>query len=263
MAKAKQTTKTELDTALEAINADAVLTEIASEEAGAETSVEDVLEAVDDTVVEEIIEEGSTEVSAMDGALADDLLRDLDIGLEVIEGYEATEAGDTVDPDAAKAAKKADKPAKAAKAPKEKKEGAVRTPRDVSTVAPEFFALTEPAADADLEAIKSATMALKPTQKKIAEKFDNLFTSLSVNKAPSTYVMIAFGLLDEKKSVTSTDIVAAYKAADLGEGTARSQSGQIMNLFATVGIATRAGQVLTLNADSKIAQRIRSLPAKA
>ena len=105
--------------------------------------------------------------------------------------------------------------------------------------------------------------ALKPAQVKIAEKFENLFTALSVGKAPSTYVMIAFKLLDEKKTVTSADIVAAYKASGLGEGTARSQSGQIMHLFATVEIATRVGQTLTLNASSTIADRIRKVISSA
>lgn len=230
------------------------------------TLVEDILETVSDEIVEEIVEEGSAEVTAVDGALADDLLRDLDISLEVQESYNAQE-GTAADPkgntEKAAAAKKASKPAKAPKEKKAKADGekVARTPRDINTVASEFFALTEPAAGADLDAIKTATMALKPAQVKIAEKFDNLFASLSVGKAPSTYVMIAFQLLDDKKSMTSTDLVAAYKASGLGEGTARSQCGQIMALFAIVGIADRASQVLTLRADSKIADRIRSLPA--
>ena len=71
--------------------------------------------------------------------------------------------------------------------------------------------------------------------------------------------MIAFKLLDEKKSATSADIIAAYKASGLGEGTARSQSGQIMHLFHVVGIADRANQVLTLKEDSKIAERLRAV----
>lgn len=71
--------------------------------------------------------------------------------------------------------------------------------------------------------------------------------------------MFAFKLLDEKKTVISADVVGAYKASDLGEGTARSQSGQIMHLFATVGIADRSGQSLTLKGDSTIAERIHKL----
>lgn len=258
----------DLDLALAGLDVETIIEAGEDASADGETIVEDVLETITDEIVEEIAAEGSTEVTAADGALADDLLRDLDIGLEIAEAY-AESLPDSADPAGAKAKKASHKPdlsdpaskAKVVRAKKERKDGEARTPRDISSVAPEFFALTEPADDADLEAIRAATMALKPEQKKIAEKFDNLFTSISVGKAPSTYVMIAFKLLDEKKECTSTDIVAAYKAADLGEGTARSQSGQIMNLFATVGIAQRTNQQLKLRADSKIAERLRALAA--
>lgn len=254
----------DLDLALASLDVETITGDTSEEGSQEDTIVEDVLEAVDETIVEEIVEEGSTEVTAADGALADDLLRDLDIGLEIAETY-AESKPDSADPAGAKTKAASTKTTKEPKVAKEKKvkaagDATTRTPRDITTVSPEFFALTEPADGADLDAIKVATMALKPTQKKVAEKFDNLFTSLSVAKAPSTYVMIAFKLLDDKKECTSTDIVAAYKAADLGEGTARSQSGQIMNLFAAVGIADRVGQVLKLRSDSKIAERIRSLP---
>jgi len=252
----------DLDLALASLDVETIV------EAGEETNVDEVLETISDEVVEEIVEEGSSEVTAADGTLADDLLRDLDIGIEVQESYNAQE-GTPADPqgnkakNAAKAKQaKADKPKKEKKA-KAEGEKVARTPRDVNAVPAEFFVLdTENLAATDLhEDIKATTMGLKPAQVKIAEKFDNLFTSLSVNKAPSTYVMIAFKLLDEKKSMTSADLVATYKANGLGEGTARSQCGQIMALFATVGIANRASQVLTLNDKSAIADRLRSLPA--
>ncbi len=59
--------------------------------------------------------------------------------------------------------------------------------------------------------------------------------------------------------MTSADLIACYKAAGLGDGTARSQTGQIMALFAAVKIADRIGQTLTLRADSTLATKIRGL----
>ncbi|OWZ90427.1 hypothetical protein B9J07_27970 [Sinorhizobium sp. LM21] len=226
------------------------------------TNEEDVIlddEGVEDPGLEAVVnDEQPTELAA-------DELADLDLAIAKNEAYaEQTSAAiDTTELPAPTAAK-----TKGARAPRaaSASTGAARTPRDISKVADEFFVLSgDPAAMStdDLAAARAATMALKPNQVKIAEKFENLFTALSAGKAPSTYVMIAFGVLESKGSMTSSDVVGAYKASGLGEGTARSQSGQIMNLFATVGIATRSGQTLTLRSDSKLAERLRSLPVPA
>jgi len=59
-------------------------------------------------------------------------------------------------------------------------------------------------------------------------------------------------------TITSADIVAAYKASGLKEGTARSQSGQIMVLFDALGIAKRNGKSLTLDADSNAVTYLRA-----
>jgi hypothetical protein len=225
------------------------------------------LEGGEEVIGEEILEADAGEAEVIEEAtvLGDDALADLDLALNRSEIYEeqtsdAIASVEPVDPTAAKAPKKP-RVAKAAGAA-----ASTRTPRDMNSVASEFFVLrgdVSTMSDEDKDAAKAATIATKPAQVKIAEKFENLFTALSVNKAPSTYVMIAFALLEAKKSVTSGDIVGAYKASGLGEGTARSQSGQIMHLFATVGIATRSSQTLTLNADSLVAERLRSLPVVA
>ena len=217
-----------------------------------------ILEADDETIVEEAPEAAAPVV------LEDDALADLNLALAKNEVYEEQKSAavETTDLPAPTEAKQSTQKAKKAST------GAAvtRTPRDITKVADEFFVLSgDPAAMSadDLKAARDATMALRPGQVKIAEKFENLFTALSVGKEPSTYVMIAFRLLDSKGSMTSSDVVGAYKASGLGEGTARSQSGQIMHLFATVGIASRAGQTLTLRSDSKVAERLRSLPAPA
>lgn len=246
----------------EEVPVEEIIEEVIEASAEEEVIEEVVLEADAEEVVEETAE-GETEIQALD----DDALGDLELAVAKDEVYASQTSTTDADAGAVKTAKaNAGKKGagKKSSTPKEKKEGVARTPRDISTVPAEFFALTaEQAAEVDLDAVKAKTMTLIPGQKKIAEKFENLFTALSVNKAPSTYVMIAFKLLDEKKTVTSADVIGAYKTAGLGEGTARSQSGQIMNLFATVGIATRSGQTLTLNDNSKIAERIRDLPQAA
>lgn len=149
--------------------------------------------------------------------------------------------------------------ASTSKAPKAKVE------RDLSALPADIFVLNIGATPGDPDAYKASVISRRPNQKKIAEKFDNLFTSIAAGKKPSVYTMFAFGVLDQSKEITSSDLVAAMKAsasrsgAAYNEGTARSQAGQMMALFASVGIATRNGQKLTMNTDSKIAERLRAL----
>ncbi len=224
---------------------------------------EDVIEedVVYETSPEDEEELAAAEAAAVPTVLASEELADLDLALAKNELY-----GEQKSASVATTELPAPTAAKAKGQRKAAATGVTRTPRDISKVADEFFVLTgDPAtmsAD-DLKAARDATMALMPAQVKVAEKFDNLFTALSVGKEPSVYVMVAFKLLDSKGSMTSADIVGAYKASGLGEGTARSQSGQIMNLFATVKIADRSGQTLTLRSDSKLSERLRSLSAPA
>jgi hypothetical protein len=201
--------------------------------------------------------------------MADEEIQDLELSLqkdELYSGQEASTEMDTNAPAEAEAAKQAApvRKKKAAGTAAPKTPGVARTPRDLATVDAKFFVLEGDVASMDqatLDANKAAVLSTIPSQKKIAEKFENLFASLSVGKQPSVYVVQAFKLLDAKKSVTSADIVAAFKGA-YAQGTAMSQSGQIMNLFATVKIATRTKNALVLNEDSAIAALIRTAIAK-
>ncbi len=231
--------------------------------------VEDVVDdvIVEDVVadkVEEIEEKVVEDVSAApadieQNILDEEALLELEIGINRAEAYEAQESKiGAPETDAATAAATSSvapkRSASGAKTSKVKAAGSVPTPRDLSAVAEEFFQLTQ--SDA---ANKAAVIADRPLQKKIAEKFDQLFLTLSVGKRPSTYVEAAFRLLNTTKEMTSTELVAAYKASGLNDGTARSQAGQIMVLFNTVKIADRTGQKLTLRTDSVIAQRLRTI----
>jgi hypothetical protein len=181
--------------------------------------------------------------------------------VEVLTEREEAVASQTseIDADAtAVTAPAADKPAKAAKAPKTPKGPKIE--RDLSAIADEFFQL-----DINGTADRAAVIALRPEQKKVAEKFDNLFQSLAAGRKPSVYTMACFSVLVDKGEVTSSDLVAAMKDAAsrsggaYSDGTARSQVGQLMNLFGAVGVAKREGNKLTFNKDSKIAERLLAL----
>lgn len=220
-----------------------------------ETTLEAVEELIEDEdeAIEEIVEDEVT----------DDDLRDLELREEREQVYQEQESEADANPAAVKEAQTDEKKRAAGKKRAQGSSGksasTPRAPRDLSSIAAEFFVLegdVSAMSDADKEAAKTATMALKPTQKKIAEKFENLFQALSVGKLPSVYVVQAFKLLDQKEVVTSSDIVASFKMT-YKQGTAMSQTGQIMNLFHAVKIATRSGQTLTLNKDSVVAQRLR------
>lgn len=103
------------------------------------------------------------------------------------------------------------------------------------------------------------TLKLRPAQVKVAEKFDNLFQAIELGNKPSRYVVTGYTLLKANGTMTSADLIGAMKAEGLGDGTARSQTGQVLALFAAVGIANRAGQVLTLRADSTIAKKLDAI----
>lgn len=232
------------------------------------------LDAMDGDTIEEI-DTDAVEVEAADAVdaieeevpsvLTDDFLAELEMASAKQSVYE-TQAAETM-PDIAETAdgstaasiktKKARTTSKAASAtPKE--------PADLEAVLPEFFDLYTDSnlttAD-DLEAAKKGVIAKRPSQVKIAEKFDNLFTKVSVGKKPSTYVMLALDLLKAKGEFSSSDLIAHYKANNLGDGTARSQTGQIMVLFDVTGIAERAGQKMIARKNSKLVERIEALSA--
>lgn len=148
-----------------------------------------------------------------------------------------------------------EKPAKVKKA---KAAGAVKAPKDLASIADDVF-------DLGTGADKAAVIALRPTQKKIAEKFDNLFQKVSIGAAPSIYVMACLDVLNTHGEATATDMIAALKASNsrggtpYSQGTAASQVGQIMSLFNTVGIAQRAGQKLVLDRASPLTVKLLAI----
>jgi hypothetical protein len=191
-------------------------------------------------------------------------IEDIDEGdlaaVEVLAEREEAITSQTSEIDADTAAVAADVAPKAAKAPKTPKVAKPKIERDLSAIADEFFQL-----DINGTADRAAVIALRPDQKKVAEKFDNLFQSLAAGRKPSVYTMACFSVLVDKVEVSSSDLVAAMKAAAsrsggaYSDGTARSQVGQLMNLFGAVGVAKREGNKLTFNKDSKIAERLLAL----
>jgi hypothetical protein len=214
---------------------------------------------LDDLGLEEL-DLGPAEVEAGE-ILDEEALRVVDLEMERQEAYQAQTAAAvvTVEKQPAGAAK-----AKTPRTGSGRGSSVPRAARDLNSVAEEFFVLSGDAKGMDagqLTAAKSSTIALKPVQVKIAEKFDNLFTAVAAGKLPSIYTMVAFRLLDANKKITSGDLIAAYKTAlnNCGEGTARSQCGQLMNLLSTVKIADRSGNTLELRSDSLLAARIREL----
>lgn len=186
-------------------------------------------------------------------ALDDDAAQAIEVLNEQSEAIEGQTSTIEADASAAATPAKAKKERKA----KEAKESKPKIERDLSAIGDEFFQLVK-----DVPADKAAVIATKPAQKKIAEKFDNLFASLAAGRKPSVYTMACFNVVAEKGEVTSSDLVAAMKAtaarsgAAYSDGTARSQVGQLMALFDVVGIAKREGNKLTFNKDSKIAERL-------
>ncbi len=208
------------------------------------------IDGLDDGAIEEAVE-AESDVQVAD-ALADlDVLDDADeAALELIDAKDAHYAeqeGAEAELEAPAKVKKTKKAA-APKEPKAKKEPSVRDPANLPDS--EFVLIVGQEAD------KAGVLSLRPKQKKIAEKFDNLFTALARGAKPSTYVMDCYAVLKAKGEVTGVELVAALKAEGYTDGTARSQAGQIMELFRVTQIAFREKGQLTLNPNSVIAERL-------
>lgn len=212
---------------------------------------------LDDLVQEEIVEETLEASNEVPETLDDDLLADLDMSVQRAATYAAQTSAAMPDLEETKTVN-ATAGTQKTKVRVTKTAAAPRAPRDLISVPAEFFKCS-PTDDAD--DAKTKMIAARPTQVKIAEKFDQLFAAISVGKRPSVYVSKAFEVLEAKGIMTTADLVTAYKLSGLGEGTARSQTGQIMELFKITGIATRTGQTLTSVPTSQVAERLRRLPA--
>lgn len=230
-------------------------------------NIEETVESVEDLALAgEIIEEPVIEAA---GEVDEDFLNDLDLTVKRQASYEAQTAEEMPDIEETKAENAAGIKVKKArtvtKAPRVAASATPRAPRDLASVPAEFFLLnlSHSTDAAEVEQNKVDVMAKRPGQVKIAEKFDNLFVAISAGRKPSTYVMQAYSALVAAGELTSAQIVATFKAAGLGDGTAQSQTGQIMVLFDTVGIAKRSGQKLTLLPESYVASRLNALTATA
>jgi hypothetical protein len=159
------------------------------------------------------------------------------------------------------------KTARKARTPKVAKPAKAKVERDLSALPLATFGLT--VGSLVSEADRDAVIGLRPKQKKIGEKFDNLFQSIAAGKKPSVYTMACFSVLYAKETVTSAELVAALqlatastgksKGAAYNIGTARSQAGQMMELFDVVGIATRTKQTIVFNKDSALAAKLLAL----
>ena len=149
-----------------------------------------------------------------------------------------------------------------AKKKKNKSTKSKRAAHSLDTVPADLFVLDEDPAklsQTELEEIKKNVIDLKPTQVKVAEKFTNLFISLANSREPSRYTRMAFTYLYDRGEVTSQDLVRMYQASGLREGTARSQTVQLMTLLSTVKIATRKNDTLTLLRENTITNRLHNL----
>lgn len=238
--------------------------------------VEEIVEveaaAEDADAVVEVMEESAeaeAEVEATHEELDANLdIDDLDIALARSEGYESQESDvQTVeDADQALADAKANKPArKKAASSTPRTPGVPRSTKSLPDLEPATFVLEGDASAmsaTELDDAKAAVLAAVPSQKKIAEKYENLFQALAANKQPSVYVVGAFKLLEQKGEFTSAELVGAFKGS-YSQGTAQSQAGQIMNLFDRVKIASRSGNKLTANPNSVVAAKIRKILADA
>lgn len=225
-------------------------TQVIGTQGAATVSSEDMDQLLGELVVTEGPENDAEIIEALDSA--DEAVIEAEVErIEAVESQTVTTA-DTA-PSAETVAAAAAAAPKKAKTPSEP-----RVSRDVGALKADFFVLTTDV-PADLEANKVAVMGTRPEQKKIAEKFDNVLTSIAAGKLPSVYVVECFKVLQAKGSATSTELVTALKAAKYTDGTARSQAGQIMALFATLKIADRAGSTLTLRADSTLATALAGL----
>ena len=226
----------------------------------ADFNIDDLTEI--EASAEEFVEETIEEPVDLDPAAVDMLENDLTRG----EIYAESESDGTVEelaePDETETVE-----AKPVKEKKVRAAGAPKKPaieRDLSALPDEAFrtsTLTTPD--------RAVLMAQRPTQKKIAEKFDQTIIALAAGRKPSCYVMDCFAVLDAKKTVTSSELVATLMSMKVhhgktvgenyNEGTARSQAGQIMVLFQVLGIADRVGQSLSLLSHSRFAEHLRAL----
>lgn len=243
---------------------DKTTAEAATNELDAIVASLEELPDVEEEIVEEeaeLLAEGDDVEDLEVADLNDEEVTGLELAIDKQASYEtqSSDAVETANPER-------DGSTVAKKTGGKKKTSTPRVERSLNDIAPEHFVLTGDASKLDTTDLKSAKdnlMAAKPTQVKIAEKFENIIMSRAAGKKPSKYVGIAFNALEastaDPKTVTMSDIIAAYIATGLKDGTARSQAGQMMVLLPALGIATRNSKELTAVEGSNFAQFLRDL----
>lgn len=244
---------------------EALIAELSAVEIAAAKPADDVvvdeelalLEAVAEDVQTQMADTADAGAVTTNMVLDEDMLADLDLAVTKAEAYADQDVSASPSDEAMTNPVAAATPVpKAARKARAASAAPVKS-RDLATIADAVFQLRS--GDTDMAARKAEMISKRPAQVKIAEKFDQLWACLEANKAPSRYVVDAYKALKAKGSITNTEVVGAFKAAGLGDGTARSQAGQIMVLFDTVQIAGRSGQTLTLNADSTVAAKLDAI----
>lgn len=87
---------------------------------------------------------------------------------------------------------------------------------------------------------------------KIQEKVVNLYAHIANGANLSNYTATAIHLLVKDGELTSKSLKDAYLAHPYAEGTASSQTTQMMKLLPMLGLAIRSGSKLTVNDDSML-----------
>jgi hypothetical protein len=232
--------------------------EITDAEVEAEFGIQDVV--VEEIIVEDDVDLVMAEIEAVEAVEIDEsaIMDEVDAAIARHENYQEQTAAAVATTDPAVVATSA--------TPRKSKRTAgpakPRAETDLSLLPGELFVLEGDVTAMDqaaLDAAKATTIAAKPAQVKVAEKFDNLLVALNAGRKPSRYTEIALDLLIANTAITSSDLVAAYRSSGLGDGTARSQSGQMMALFPALGIAVRTAKSITLNAESNIVTRYKAI----
>lgn len=88
--------------------------------------------------------------------------------------------------------------------------------------------------------------------KKIGEKATNLFAHVSKGAQLSNYTRIAINFLLANGEMTSKQLKDTYLARPYSEGTASSQTTQLMNLLPALGIAKKEAGKLVVNPTSTL-----------
>lgn len=202
------------------------------------------------------------EIEELETSSTDDLT-DLTEEIGKLEAYEEMAPAADVTMDAADVAEVVKK-AKAPKAPKAAKAAkAPKVERDLTALPLETFVLVE--GEAATEENRDAVIAMRPTQVKIADKFDRLFQSIAAGRRPDTFIAQALQIIQDAGSITGAGLKKAFEGKTTGKGevygagTAASQAGQIMKLFPLLEMVTVAGKEVTFNPNSPVVKKVLAL----